>query len=300
MKEFMKYPKIYALGKQENEDIFKDNDEIIVQEKMDGANFRFTIKDGKIIFGSRTQQITSDDGEDVNVQKGFATCLKYIRETISFKEYNEGFIYYGECMIKHTMSYDWDNIPRFLGFDIYSIKEGQFMPYAFMEDAFTNLGLKVVPRIHDFDLTKIDDDSIPLTVYPPKADPKKQAEGVVFKNYNKQIFAKYVRLQFKEDNAKTFGGTPKYEETYSGKIAARFATNARIDKCIFKLVDEGNKLDLPLMKQLPTMVYNDIIEEEYKTILGKKEVLDIGKLKKIVTGRCLAVLKQVMVNNALE
>lgn len=59
---FSKYVKIKQLGDEENENIFAEpEDEIVIQEKIDGANFRFMIKDGKIIFGSRTRELIEND-----------------------------------------------------------------------------------------------------------------------------------------------------------------------------------------------------------------------------------------------
>jgi hypothetical protein len=53
---FRAYHKIKRLGDEENKEIFSNPDEeIVIEEKMDGANFRFMFKKGKIIFGSRTQ-----------------------------------------------------------------------------------------------------------------------------------------------------------------------------------------------------------------------------------------------------
>ena len=44
--EFHKYTKIRILGNIENKDIFSDpEDEIIIVEKIDGANFRFYINE---------------------------------------------------------------------------------------------------------------------------------------------------------------------------------------------------------------------------------------------------------------
>lgn len=308
MKGFHKYPKIFMLGKEENKEIFSNpDDEIVIQEKLDGANFRFIFKDGNIIFGSRTQQITSDEGEEVNVQKNFRRCVQHIKKRLLEASIDlklcEHLIFYGENMVKHTLDYDWDKIPCFLGFDIFNIDYNKFLSFEAMSMVYESFNLNYVPLI---DITKagaiteISDNFVPVSIYTPKSNPKQQAEGIVFKNYKKQIFAKYVRQQFKEENAKVFGGTPKYEETYTGKLTARYCTNARIDKCIFKLIDEGHILDMPLMKHLPKMVYDDIWEENFKEIINKKEIIDLGQFRKIVNNRCLSVLKQVITNNALK
>ena len=81
MDGFSKYLKIKQAGHKDNALMFTDdNDQIFIEEKVDGGNFRFMFKNGNIIFGSRTQQLTSDEGEDTNVQKNFVRCVEYVKE----------------------------------------------------------------------------------------------------------------------------------------------------------------------------------------------------------------------------
>lgn len=310
VKEFIKYPKIKALGHEENQMIFTDlDDEIVVQEKMDGANFRFMLKDGKPIFGSRTQQLTSDEGEDSNVSKNFKRCVDYVRDKISHA-YENGvhslsgkYIFFGECMVKHSLSYDWEEIPPFLGFDVYDIEQQKMLKFTEMAVMFSNLGLPLAPLVGIKKASDISKDNInaliPISKYPPKSEPKMLAEGVVFKNYTKQIYAKYVRPEFKEINAKTFGGTPKYEESDTGKICANYCTNARIEKAIFYFVDQDKPLDMTLMRMIIGYTYKDIWEEEWKSITKKYRNVDFVQMRKIIAERCKAVLQQVITNNAL-
>jgi hypothetical protein len=312
MENFHKYPKIYTIGHFENKEIFSDvEDDIIIQEKIDGANFRFMIKSGKVIFGSRTQQITSDDGEDTNVAKNFKATCDHIRNNIknylgNISDY-EGHIFYGESITAHTMQYDWVSIPRFIGFDIYNIYDSRFLEFTDVKNVFEDLGFEIIPLINICkakDIKEINDDIVPVCKYPSRANPTQKAEGIVFKNYKKQIFAKYVRNEFKEANAETFGGNPKYnkiEGNDNDEVMFKFCTNARIDKIIFKLIDEGNKLEMKLMHLLPHRVYDDIIEECGKDILMSRWKVDFDNLRRnLISKRCLAVLKQVMANNALD
>ena len=79
---FNKYVKIRQLGHEENEDIFKNpKDDIIMEEKIDGANFRFMLSKGNIIFGSRTQEL-----DDENIEKNWSYCVKYIRKVLEMKQ----------------------------------------------------------------------------------------------------------------------------------------------------------------------------------------------------------------------
>ncbi len=310
MEEFKKYGKIKALGHKDNENIFANPDhEIIIQEKMDGANFRFYVTEkGQIIFGSRTQQLTSNEGEDSNVAKNFTRCVKYVREVFNQNPHRfmPKHIFYGECMVKHTMDYNWEVVPPFLGFDVYDVEKDEYRANA--HEVFEFLGFKSTPIIKKCkagDIKGFGDGDVPVTAYPPVSNPQAQAEGVVFKNYeyedkhNNHMFAKYVRDAFKESNAETFGGIPKYSVDDAGKIVAKYCTNARIDKMIFKLIDDGHELDMPLMEHLPRKVLEDMYEEHWQDILGSNMVIDTRKVRKQLTRRCLMVLKQAITNNAL-
>jgi len=77
--DFERYHKIHIIGDEDNEGIFDNSeDEIIIEEKMDGANFRFMIKDGVVIFGSRTRELDEDNKNT----KNFKRCIEYVREKI--------------------------------------------------------------------------------------------------------------------------------------------------------------------------------------------------------------------------
>jgi len=304
MEEFHKYKKIKQLGDKDNEGIFSNGeDEIIIQEKMDGANFRFTILNGKLIFGSRTQQLTSNEGEDTNVSKNFVQCLEFIRDKLKDKDLSEfeGLIFYGECMVKHTVDYNWQEIPPFLGFDI-MINNEFFMHPIGAKIIFEVLDLPTVPeidRVYAKDIGKIDDNFVPISKYAPLSNPNQKAEGVVFKNFDKQIYAKYVRTAFKEDNKLAFGGSPKFAESIHEQLIARYCTNARIEKAIWKFVDLGKELDMALTPMISGFVYKDIWEEEWKTIMKLNKSLDMNQFRRGVTERCKAVLNQVITNNAI-
>jgi hypothetical protein len=309
MENFHKYTKIKIVGHEDNKDIFSNpEDEIVLQEKMDGANFRFMItKEGNIIFGSRTQQLTSDKGEDTNLEKNFRRCAEFVRDSIKknepVPENIKHLIFYGECMVRHTMAYDWENIPTYLGFDIYDLRTGKYLDYNVIKVIFEQLGLEMVPFLGEFPakhFKKIDDGFVPKTLYPSLSSKDRQAEGVVFKNYSKQIFAKYVREKFKEKNKEVFGTSKKFAKTDDDYFLAVYCTNARIDKCIFKLIDFGKKLDMTMMGDLVKLVYKDIWEENWQEISTSKKKIDLLNLKKLVSKRCLEVLKQAIVNNSLK
>jgi len=308
IENFIKYPKILRLEHDEVQEIFdNDEDRIVIQEKMDGANFRFyKHSDGYLVFGSRNQQL--HEKGDHEYQKNFNRCIEYIKSSVDLSITPEGCIFYGECMIKHTLPYDWDTIPPFLGFDILT-PEG-FCHSDVMQAVFENIGLQSVPAItvitaKDAREIKFEDSLIGVTAYPPKSNPQLQAEGWAIKNETTGVRSKFVRDEFKEANAAQFGNdNVRYNgDEYAVHLVQKFCTNSRIDKTIFKYVDEGKDLDMRIMSfGLHNRVWNDIWEEEWKTIIFKDspDTLCLKHAKKLVTNRCRLVLQQVITNNTLQ
>jgi len=295
-----KYDKIYIIGHEENKDIFScDDDNIYIKEKIDGGNFRFMIHNGEIIFGSRTQEISE---KYINA-KNFLRCMKFVRDKLKDKDLKllEGRVFFGENCVRHTMAYDWENIPPFLGFDIYCLKNEKYL--AEKNTFYVALGLPTVPLLKCCtakEARTFKEEDIPKTKYPSPSAENQLAEGVVFKNYKKQIFAKLVRDKFKEDSKKAFGLSKKWAKNDSETILAMYCTNARIDKMIFKLIDEGHKSEMSMMHHLPKRVYRDIMEEHWQDVVLSKYTIDFKNLNKLVTNRCLSVLKQVIQNNVLN
>jgi len=288
---FLKYPKIKYLGDDENKELLENpEDEIIMEEKVDGANTRFMIKNGRIIFGSRNVEIkTGNEGN-------FAPLVQYLTKKLKGKRIRDGLIVYGEYMTRHSIDYDWDRTPIFLGFDVYDLEVNKFLDYDEKVKVFNSLDLPIVPlikKVKAYELKNFSENDVPKSNY---YDGK--AEGVVFKNYDKQVFAKFVTQKFKEVNKEAFGFTKKGSSSDEERFIAVYCTNARIDKMIFKLLNEGRTLGMELMKFLPQSVYEDIWEENWREISRTNWSLNFRVIKKLVCKRCVNVLKQIIIINA--
>ena len=125
---FIKYPKIKYLGDEEVAGLTSNpEDEIIIQEKIDGANIRVLIHDKELLFGSRN--VTMDD--DMESSKMWNKVVSYLKEKLKGKDLSglNNCILFMEYCIKHTMSYDWNVIPPILGFDIYELETGLFIDF---------------------------------------------------------------------------------------------------------------------------------------------------------------------------
>lgn len=295
---FYKYPKIKRFGdKKEMEALMERPDDIIyIEEKIDGANFRFMpTSDGRIVFGSRNMSIGDDKQE---IGGNFAKCVKYIIETTKNKDVSKysGFIFCGECSLPHSVHYDFENMYPFIGFDI--MKNGEFIGFVEKHKIFDEIGLPVVKsfrplKVGEFGEIKLTEASIPVSEY---GDVK--AEGLVLKNYRTQTFVKFVSTKFKEVNKKAFGNSKKFAADDNERLIATYCTNPRIDKHVFKLVDDGNELEMKLMQFLPSLVWADIVEECGEEILNKNWKLDLRACRKDVSKRCGAVLERIIKTQA--
>lgn len=295
---FHKYSKIHHLDKEEVEHIFDDpEDEIIIEEKIDGANFRFFKVPGKdeLVFGSRNQQLHEKDNG--RYSKSFDRTIQYVLDNIDIDQVPEGYIIYGESCHPHSLEYDWENMPPFLGFDIRSIETGKYVMYDMRQELFEAMNLPTVPliaRVPAKDVPEYEDKDIPKSKYSVL-----QAEGVVFKNYVKQVFSKKVTDKFKEKNSLTFGGGRKRAESNEELFIATYVTNARIDKHIYKNLDRGEKLSKELIGPLIKQIWNDIWKEEGKEITYKFDKLNFKKTRNMLAQRIIAVLENMLENEKI-
>lgn len=301
---FHKYPKIKCFGDRDTDKLLEDhNDVIYIEEKIDGANFRFMpTEDNRIIFGSHNQSI----GDNTNEIGGtWKRCTDFILDRIKDKDVLKyaGYIFYGECCIPHSIQYYWDTMSIFIGYDV--MKDDVFVSFEEKCKIFTELDLPIVKSYQATTAEYINnnppcEDDIPNSAYGTV-----KAEGLVFKNYRTQTFIKYVSQKFKEVNKAKFGESKKFCANDNDKFIATYCTNARIDKHIFKLVDSGYALEMQLMKYLPSVIWNDIVEECAVDILNENWTLDLRQCRKNVAKRCVAVLEmmistQYVKNKAVE
>jgi len=288
--EIIKYPHIKYLGDDENKGIL-DSGNIVLTEKIDGGNMRFWFDGGIFHFGSRNRELIEEKDKDQ-----FKRCIDYIKEILEqfvfFERYYsfDRYEFFGEACFKHTINYDWNKIPPFIGYSIYDTVTHKFLPWHQVKKIFNDLGFTVVPEADTDCYYKI-----PKSKFYPG-----NAEGIVFFNYEKQLFAKIVSPEFKEENRKAFGTSKKHAENDDEKVVLTYCTNARINKAILSLRDSGHPIGMTLMRDLYELVWIDIIEEHYKDILLSNFQINIKGIRSLIAKRCLEVLKTYMINQELN
>jgi hypothetical protein len=323
MHKFDKIPAYYKVQDM----LLCTDDDVGVEEKLDGANFRFKKYADTIIFGSRTQELIKRkpflkyvprfakssanyiytkifklNAIEEDISKNFKAASDHVKERVKSENLLDDHIYFGECMTSHTIAYDWPNTPSFVLFDIYNVKESKYLDYDKVIEFAKKYNFEIPQLVFKGkikDLPKLDDNFVPISKYASKSSADLKAEGIIIKNFTTGQRCKYVRDAFKEKNSDTFkSNKPLRTNGFdTDKITFRFITDARIEKNIHKLEDEGIELDMPMMKYLPTKVYEDLIEEEYGAICYSSYRVNFKDLKRLVTKRCLIVLRRVLDNN---
>jgi hypothetical protein len=207
----------------------------------------------------------------------FTDAIEFIKnlEGVTFIK---GYVYFFEMMKKHTINYDWDNVPKAVLFDIYNVVEDEYIHRANF-DTFVTPEL-IVPCIFEGEYKDFDG-KIPKSVYyDGKAEGYviKPAYSVMKRDIHGNIHrAKVVGDNFKEAKKGVWGAKDEPNAAFVNK----YCTTARIDKQLHKLADNGHEIK-PQM--IGTIVYNtmkDICDEEFKK-LAKIGKVDFNIIKKEV------------------
>lgn len=125
--------------------------EILIEEKVDGANIGFSFNENQILrIQNRGKFITSNAHPQFELIQDW---LSYRLDLFS-KYLGSRYILFGEwCYAKHTVQYkslpDW-----FLGFDVFDREEEAFLSSKFRNSFFENLNISPIPELDKGIFTK--------------------------------------------------------------------------------------------------------------------------------------------------
>ena len=298
---YVKYTKIRHLGDKETDGLLTEKGKVVIQSKIDGANFMFWVDDDNLLhFGKRSSELFLSEAYDrtkikEHRWKAVPVVLKAFNE--NSEKFKKELLYYGESMQTHTIKYD-NEMSGFIGFDVYSLETNEFLDWKIAKQEFENIGLPFINIHMEKEAKDISIDELKelITKSPYRNDGD---EGVIIKRYDikniygRPLFGKIVADDFKEKNRQKFVGI-KNVSTDEVEIVNIYATDARIEKIIYKLHDEGNDIAMPLMKQLFKSVTQDILEEEILNICKEQKSINFKTLEGLVANKCQKVLKNLM------
>ncbi len=265
------YPKIYALGHAALADLF--NGEVVIQEKIDGSQFSFGVFDGEIKCRSKGKEQDPDAPD-----KMFSRALDTVHQLAP--TLTPGWTYRAEYLQKpkhNALCYDRTPDGHLIVFDINDGHESYLSPESVRGEA-ERIGIEAVPTIATCCSTPtmemldgfLQRESVLGGV---------TIEGVVIKNYSqfgadkKVLMGKYVSEAFKEKHEKVWGEQNKSHGDIVKMIVERYRTEARWDKAVQHLRDNGLLERSPRdIGTLITEIPADILDEcegEIKDILFK-------------------------------
>lgn len=298
-----KFPKIRYPSDSETDGVLAG--EVVVTEKVDGANFRFTWnEDGELIVGSRNHSYPADDE---NVPKAFRHAIEYVKECESDLWGFKDLTLFGEAMHLHSLDYDdidWhvpskgsahvpldSEYPNVVIFDAW--RDGEWLDW----DEFTDL---IEPT--QFQTTRVLDrghgDDVSFDV-PEESMFGGPPEGIVVRRTDGSVRAKKVTDDFKEKNAQSFND-PSKAQSDAAEFVAMFVTDNRIEKQAHKLIDEGeyDEIRMEMMEQLPVAVLQDVMNEEGWNLLADEYTFECefdsdfkGEVRSKASSRCARVLR---------
>ncbi len=255
------YPRVRALGHPEIAGLLDDN--VVVEEKIDGSQFQFGVFGGELKVRSKGKQM--EVGAPENLFKPAVDTAVALMPVL-----REGWTYCGEAIArpKHNCLV-YGRVPTggVILFDVRSAP-WTYLPYADKAAEAQRLGLEIVPSVYQGPGAGLSADLLRGMLQRTSCLGGPPIEGVVVKNYTKfhadgkPLFGKYVSEAFKEVQGKAWKDENPSKADVLGFLCERFRTPARWMKAAQHLRDAGalesSPRDIgPLIKE----IQGDIVEE---------------------------------------
>lgn len=268
--EQKKYQSITRLGHKTTVGVLNEGDWIVIQEKIDGANASFRKgENGEILTFSRNNPLTGEDGLG-----GFR---KWSLENLDPDLLLPNIVYFGEWTNPHKVKYP-EYQKQFFLYDMFDTNKGKYLDFNRVKDAHRMLGINLVPVFYEGEYKGFEhlQSFVGKTALGGMLGDIPTGEGIVVKNVNyvdrhgNQMFVKLVTDAFREVQKQKAPKDPKMEATQEQLFVNATMTEARVEKMLYKLVDEGIIEEAPfqiedmgvILRNMGTRIFDDIMKEE--------------------------------------
>ena len=222
---------------------FEKGDYIVVQEKIDGANFsiRYDSETNTIAAFSRKRQL----GLENNLRGALEWSQKLDVDLVK-SVLGNNLVLFTEWLVRHTVVYPQDKYQQAYCYDIYDVENEKYLTQDIVEQKVRELGLIYVPVFYRGEFTSWDD----LKQFVGKTEMGgEQGEGIVVKNQTKlnhpklTFYTKLVSESFCETKAhkdsKVVDMNKIAERERLQAITETIVTEARVRKLLNKMIDDG-------------------------------------------------------------
>jgi hypothetical protein len=292
------YPKIFALGHRALLGIYED--EVIVEEKIDGSQFSFGMIDGELRCRSKGALLNL-----IAPEKMFIQAIETAKSLAPILRPN--WVYRGEYLQRpkhNTLIYE--RIPKLhvIGFDIGCGKE-TYLSYEEKKAEFERIGLEQVPCLFK---GKIENENLFRELLKNTSCLGAQLiEGVVVKNYVKMnpfgqlMVGKFVSEEFKEVHSSSWKERNPTKGDFIESLKESYSSPARWQKAVIHLRErgllEGSPKDIGLLIK---EAQRDILEECSLEIKDKLFDHFIGGLLRGTTGGIAQWYKEQLLKQSFE
>lgn len=275
--------------KEKYDTVFSLGENITVTEKIDGSNASFTYDPAtnSVLAFSRKNQLN-----EANNLNGFWNWAQQLTVSqVDMLTQGGRYIVFGEWLTKHTIQYPDYKYKNFYMFDVWDTETEQYLPH---EDTWaifkglekcaelTQQAIYFVPVIYEGEFKGWD--HLYQFVGQTSMGATPIGEGIVIKSQDRldnkssrtPAYIKIVSEKFSEvhhDHKKPVDPEELKKRDAERQYVATVATKRRAEKCLQKLVDEGqlrpdwDEHDMgTIAKILPKMMYEDCRKEEPEVV----------------------------------
>lgn len=280
-------------------DGFQKGDYIVVQEKIDGANF-------SIRYNEEEDAITSFSRKNIldfsnNLRGAWEWSQKLNKELVK-EVLGTNLILFGEWLVSHTIVYPNDKYQNAYFYDVYNVETGNYLKQDEVKNIINRLGLIYVPVFYEGEFESWEH----LRQFVGRTDlGGENGEGIVVKNMTRlndpntrlPFYTKIVGEKFAEKKSIRQVDPDKLEKRARLQtIVDSVVTEGRVTKLVHKMVDEGiipedwDEHNMSVIaKNIGREVYYDCLKEEPET------VEQVGELfGKLASGTAMRIVRNML------
>lgn len=257
-------------------DGFQNGDYIVIQEKIDGANFsiKYDAESDTVVSFSRKKILDFEN----NLRGAWQWSQNLNKELIK-NVLGKNLILFGEWLVPHTVVYPQERYKNAYFYDVFDTESDKYLKQNEVKDIIYRLNLNYVPVFYEGTFESWEC----VNQFVGKTDlGGEYGEGIVVKNMSRinsintrfPFYVKIVADKFAErKSVKKFDNKKIEEQTKLQAIVESVVTEARVRKLIHKMVDEGiipekwNEKDMStIAKNIGKAVYYDCVKEESEVV----------------------------------
>lgn len=278
---------------------FQIGDHIIIQEKIDGANFSIRYDHTTDTVKAFSRKRLLDFGNNL---RGAWEWSQKLDKDLVHRVLGDNLVLFGEWLVAHTIVYPTDKYQNAYFYDVWDVEKETYLDQREVKNIVNQLDLIYVPVFYDGEFRSWED----LKQYVGRTSLGGECgEGVVVKNMTRlndpntrlPFYTKIVADKFAEKvSVKKFDEEKMELRAKSIAIVETVITEGRVRKLVNKLVDDGlipycwdeHHMSI-IARNIGRDVYYDCIKEEPET------VEQVGELfGKLASGAAMRIVRSML------